>query len=183
MIKINLLPVRAARKKEAIRQQLSVAGLSFLMLFVIFGGIYWSKNSKISKARTDIRQGENELKELKRKVGELSRIKEQKRIAQEKLGIVKQLEANRSGPVKLLHDISNAIPEKAWIEILKETKNVITLKGFASTEDVVADFMRGLERYPEMGRVELEIVRKAKKENVELIGFTIKLIREQKPKT
>ncbi len=177
MIKINLLPVRASKKKEAIRQQLSIAGLLILALFVIFGGIYWNKSNKISRARADISKNEEELKKLKIKVGELSKIKRQKEVVLEKLKIVKKLETDRRGPVKMLQNISDAIPEKAWIESLKEEASIITLSGFASTEDVVADFMRGLEKYSELGRVELVIVQKTKKEDVDLISFTIKLIK------
>jgi len=179
MIRVNLLPVRAARRKESIRQQFSIAGLSLLLLFIIMGGLYWGAASKISALDEDIKSGEAELRTLNKKVGELAKIKEQKKLVMEKLRVVNELEARRKGPVKLFQKISAAIPEKAWITSLKETSGGVTLKGFATTEEVVADFMRGLERFPDLGRVELDIVNKVKKGSVPHFSFTIRLVKSK----
>ena len=37
MIKINLLPVRAAKKKETLRQQISVAVMSLVLVLIVIG--------------------------------------------------------------------------------------------------------------------------------------------------
>ncbi|MCP3676622.1 MAG: fimbrial protein [Deltaproteobacteria bacterium] len=182
MIKINLLPVRAARKKETVRQLLSIAGLSLILLFIVLGGVYWNASSRLTSIETDISRNEGELRRLKKKVGELSRLKEQQKIVMEKLKVVKQLEAKRTGPVTLLRYVSEAIPKKVWVEKLKETTNGVTLSGYAATEDVVADFMRGLERFPELGNVELDIVKQGKRGSRALFSFTIRLIKSEKKK-
>ncbi|MFQ5585449.1 MAG: PilN domain-containing protein [Thermodesulfobacteriota bacterium] len=180
MIRINLLPVRAARKKETIRQQLSVAGLSLLLLFIIFGGVYWNRSNRLSEINADISKKEGEVRQLRKKVGELAKIKKQQKLVMEKLAKVEQLESKRKGPVKLFQQVSQAIPKKAWIESLKETKGGISIAGFAATEEVVADFMRGLEKFPELGRVELDILKKAKRGGVEMFAFTIRLVKSRK---
>ncbi len=180
MIRINLLPVRAARKKESIRQQLSIAGLSILMLFIVLGGFYWNVTTTVSQIRGNIDSARSELGELKKKIGKLSKIKEQKAKVEEKLNIVRDLEAGKKGPLSMLNSISEAIPDLAWVESLKGSGNSIVLSGFAATEGVVADFMRGLERFPELGSVELEIVQKSKKKNYDVVSFTIRLKKERK---
>jgi len=180
MIRINLLPVRAARRKESIRQQVSIAGLSLLLLFIIMGGVYWGAAGRLSAIDEDIQRNEAELRTLKKKVGELARIKEQKKLVMEKLQVVNELEAKRKGPVKLFQKISAAIPEKAWLTSLRETPGGVVLTGFAVTEEVVADFMRGLERFPEMGRVELDIVNKVMTGNVAHFSFTIRLVKSKR---
>ncbi|NOS35646.1 MAG: fimbrial protein [Deltaproteobacteria bacterium] len=183
MIKINLLPVRAARKKETVRQMLSIAGLSLILLFIVLGGVYWNASSRLTSIEADISRNDDELRRLKKKVGELSRLKEQKKIVMEKLKVVKQLETRRTGPVRFFQSVSEAIPKKVWVEKLKETTNGVTLSGYAATEELVADFMRGLERFPEVGKVELDIVKKGRKRgNVELFSFTIRLVKSEQKK-
>jgi len=115
------------------------------------------------------------------KIGELSRIKEQKRIVEEKLRIITQLETGRTGPVKLLKNISEAIPQKAWMKSLKDESFQITIEGYASDDEVVAEFMRGLQK-TNMGTVELDVAQRVveKEAGAEVVNFIIRL-EKQKP--
>lgn len=183
MIRINLLPIRAAKKKESIRFQLTVAGLVTCLVIILVMGFYFTVRSEANSLREGIRSGNEEMEELKKKIGELSRIKEQKRIVEEKLAIVRNLEAGRTGPSKLFQMVSDSIPEKAWLASLKDEGFVITLKGFAATDEVVADFMRGLEKHKELGAVELEVAQRGieRETGAELVNFTIRLEKQRPP--
>jgi type IV pilus assembly protein PilN len=178
MIRINLLPVRAAKKKESARFQLTVAGLITFFVIALGVSFYLILSSEVKALKVDIANGEAELKELQKKIGELARIKEQKRIVESKLQVVKKLDADRRGPVSLFTKISEAVPSKAWLNSLVETGSVITLKGFAATEDDVSMFLRGLED-KKLGRVELVVAQRGKKKLAgrDLVGFTIRLER------
>ena len=48
MIRINLLPIRAAKKKESVRQQACIAGLSIVLLVIILGIFYFSITKTIN---------------------------------------------------------------------------------------------------------------------------------------
>ncbi len=177
MIRINLLPVRAAKKKESIRFQLTVAGLITFLIIALGVAFYWISSNEASALGEDISKGEEELSELKKKIGELSRIKEQKKVLESKLRVVKKLESARTGPVELFVKISELIPQNAWLSSLVDTGPVITLQGYAATEDDVSVFLRGLERHRELGRAELVVVKRPKQRIAgrDLFEFTIKL--------
>lgn len=190
MIKINLLPVRLAKKKETARRQISIASLLTVFLMILMGGFYLSKASEIRKLKADIDSSNQELERLKKEIGELSRLKEEKKVIEEKLNIVRQLEKNKTGPVRLLDDIVKAIPEKVWLESLKDSDTTTIMTGFAISEEMIAEFMRGLERSPNLSRVVLEISQKTDKGGIKLKGFTIRLEKarpgqttDQRPKT
>lgn len=177
MIRINLLPVRAAKKKESVRFQLTVAALATFLVFAASVGVYLSFRSHASSVAAEIESGNRELAALQTKIGELSKIKEQKRIVEEKLNIIKTLEAARTGPTKLFKSISDAIPERAWLASIKDDGALITLKGYASDDEVVADFMRGLQKHRELGSVELDVAQRTveKETDTDVVGFTIRL--------
>lgn len=183
MIRINLLPVRAAKKKESIRFQLTVAGLATFLVVAVSMAAYLVVSSEAGNLRDQIASGQQELDQLKKKIGELSKIKEQKRVVEEKLRIITELEANKTGPVKLFKRVSSAMPEKAWIRSLKEDGIVISIEGFAADDEIVADAMRGLERAG-MGMVELEVAQRVveKETGVEVVNFIIKVERQAPPK-
>lgn len=183
MIRINLLPVRAAKKKESIRFQLTVAGLVTFLVFAVSIAAYMVVRSEAADQRFQIASGQQELEVLKKKIGELSKIKEQKRVVEEKLKIISQLEANKTGPVKLFQRISGSMPEKAWLRTLRDSGGVITIDGYAADDEIVADTMRGLEKFG-LGNIELEVAQRVveKETGVEVVSFIIKIERQAPPK-
>lgn len=173
MIRINLLPVRAAKKKETIRFQLTIAGL--FTFFVIAATIlfYISYRKDVAVLNADIEVGKSELAQLKSKIGVLSKLKGQKRVLENKLKIVNKLELARKGPVELLERLSNSMPEKAWLTSMKEKGNTLTLIGVAAYDDIIADFMRNLKEQ-KFKNINL-IVAKRTKGKGNLVDFTLKV--------
>ncbi|OGQ47517.1 MAG: hypothetical protein A2W63_01210 [Deltaproteobacteria bacterium RIFCSPLOWO2_02_44_9] len=177
MIRINLLPVRVAKKKESIRQQASVVGLSVVLLLLVLGIVYFSINKKVKEINESIKTEEKNIAQLDKEIGELKNIENEKKVILEKLNIVRQLEVNKRRHIKMLYDIAVAMPERVWIEALKEAGQTVTITGFAASDDVVADFMRSLKGILGAWNVELEIVEQKEKEKMKLAGFTIRLER------
>jgi type IV pilus assembly protein PilN len=155
MIKINLLPVRAAKKKESARQQLSILLLSVIAIVVIALGIYSFTLAKILTAQNEIAKSEQELKSLKEKIGEINNIKKFQEEVRKKLGILEQLRQNKTGPATRLAKLSDAVPEKVWLTKYTENGVNISLAGVAFNEELIAEFMRNLQGSNEFQNVEL----------------------------
>jgi type IV pilus assembly protein PilN len=64
MIRINLLPVRAAKKKESIRFQLTVAALVTFLVFAVSMVAYLVVMSEASGLKDQISSGQQELDQL-----------------------------------------------------------------------------------------------------------------------
>ena len=155
MIKINLLPVRAAKKKESARQQLSILLLSVIAVLVIALGIYSFTLAKISTAQDEISKSEQEIKSLKEKIGEIDNIKKFQEEVRKKLGILDQLRQNKTGPATRMAKLSDAVPEKVWLTKYTENGINISLGGVAFNEELIAEFMRNLQGSNEFQNVEL----------------------------
>ncbi len=161
MIRINLLPVRAAKKKESLRFQLTIGGLVTFLVIAITLLLYITFSNEVKAVTNDITRGEQELAALKSKIGELSQIKVQKKLLEDKIKTVEKLQADRTGPVRLLSQLSLSVPEKAWIYSLHEGGGSVKVNGLAAYDDVVADFMRNLDRW-KLKNVELAVVARGK---------------------
>jgi type IV pilus assembly protein PilN len=172
MIRINLLPVRAAKKKETIRFQLTIAGLFTFFVIAVTILFYISYRKDVSVLNTDIQAGKSELAQLKSKIGILSKLKGQKRVLQDKLKIVNKLEAARKGPVELLERLSHSMPEKAWLTSLSEKGGTLTLVGVAAYDDIIADLMRNLKEH-EFKNIDLVIAKRAKGKGA-VVNFTLR---------
>lgn len=157
MIKINLLPFRAARKKENIRKQISIYVLSVGLLFAVMGYLFIDLNRKLNALEAEKVQKKKELAtyaETNKRIAELK-----KKIAEvkAKLEVIKGLERNKTGPVKLLDELAVAVPkEKLWLTYLDEKRGILTLNGTAMDNDTVALFMTNLEKSKHISSVDLQ---------------------------
>ncbi|MFQ5900457.1 MAG: PilN domain-containing protein [Thermodesulfobacteriota bacterium] len=179
MIKINLLPVRAERQKEDVRRQISVVVLSLFLISVIIGYLHISISKQITSIEVEMADINVKMEQFKKVIKEIDGFKEQKRVLEEKIKVMKRLNENKSGPLKLLSELSDIIPEKVWLESLKEKKALIEIKGIASDNKTIADFMNKIERSPVFRGVELTVSQQTTKAKTGdkgkgFKGFTLK---------
>ena len=173
MIRINLLPVRQVKKREAGRQFLiATAGLVGLAL-VGNGFWYYTAASERDLQQRRLRDTQARIDQLKKVIGEVDNINKRRAEVQEKLKVLDELRKKRGGPVKLLDALAEAIPKKAWVSTFEEKSTSAKLAGHAESLDDVSEFMRGLKNIvwtPKgLGRV-VEVKRDGAQERVELSG-------------
>jgi len=155
MIKINLLPVRAAKKKETAIQQFAVAGVVVVLIILVVTSLYFVKRVQVSAAKSDIATANNKIKELKTKIGKLEELKTLKEQVKKKLDVLAQLRKNKTGPAQRLATLSDLAPEKLWLTNYSESGQEIKISGIAFTEELIAQFMKALESSNDFMLVEL----------------------------
>ena len=155
MIRINLLPVRVSRKKAAGKQQLLVFAAVIVAAFV--GNFAWatSRASALATREAKVKATRDEIAQLDRIIGEVKNIKDQQAALREKLDILAQLKANRSGPVRVLDALATVTPKRLWLTKLEEKGGKLTFVGSAATIDDVSTFMGALKANPHFSTVEL----------------------------
>jgi len=155
MIKINLLPVRAAKKKETAIQQVSLFCFSIALVGLIIISLYGLKLGQISSAKNDISAANAKINELKTKIGKLEELKKFKEQVKKKLDVLSQLRKNKTGPAQRLATLSDITPEKLWLTGYVESNDNVKLTGIAYTEDLIAQFMRNVQASNDYTGVEL----------------------------
>jgi type IV pilus assembly protein PilN len=157
MIRINLLPFRAARKKENIRRQLMVYGLSVVLTFCIMGYTFFYLSSTLAGLKEDQKRIQDELKGYEQTIKRIGELEKKIKEIRAKLEVIRELERNKTGPVHLLDEISIAVPkEKLWLSSLKESKGTMTLTGTAMDNETIALFMTNLEKSEYISGVDLQ---------------------------
>ncbi|MGE5189122.1 MAG: PilN domain-containing protein [Gemmatimonadota bacterium] len=144
MIRINL--VRGKRKK---RREFSVGSLYLVVPVLVLAGVFVFHQAmvrKIAALESDIQKATMRIEVLKKEIGEVEKFKARKAELQKKVDIISNLQAGRTGPVRVLDAISTLIPENSWIDKLSYTGDRIAVDGIAMNNIVVADFMTALSR-------------------------------------
>ncbi len=169
MIKINLLPVRAAKKKETAIQQLVITGVVIVLIAVIVMSLYVVKRIQIAATQDDIKTANSRINELKTKIGKLEELRNLKEQVKKKLDVLSMLRKNKMGPAQRLATLSDLTPERLWLTSYSESNQDIKISGIAFTEDLIAQFMRALEASSDFMLLELVV-----SEQIEMAGTKLK---------
>ena len=174
MIKINLLPFRAARKKENIKRQISIY-LGIVMV-ILLASVYEfiALSSSLGNIKDEQKGLKAELKTYESTIKKIDKLNKKIKAIRAKLNIIKDLEKGKTGPVRLLDELADAVPrEKLWLRSYKETKGKLTLAGTAMDNETVALFMTRLEKTKSITSVDLRSakLRRIKRYGVDVSDF------------
>lgn len=179
MIRINLLPVRAAKKKETAIQQLAIAGIGFGLVLAIILVMFFIKVGQISGTKNDITAANAKIAELKSKIGKLDELKKLKDEVKKKLDVLAALRKNKSGPAQRLATLSDSTPDQLWLEAYKEAGDTIKIAGLAMNEELIAQFIRALEASADYERVDLVVSEQKDLAGTKLKRFELTLLLER----
>ena len=156
MVRINLLPVRVSKKKEAGKQQLAL--FAVLLLAGLVGNYLWqgSRAAELKARQQKLARTRDDIAQLERIIGEVRNIKEQQQALQQKLDVLDRLKAGRSGPVRMLDELASITPKQLWLTKMDEKNGAVTFTGNAPTIDEVSAFMTALKTSKYFGHVELK---------------------------
>ena len=147
MIRINLLPFRAARKKENIRRQVSIFVLSLAFLLIILFYYNWTLGSQVSGLNAEIKENKTELAKYEKINKEIAATKKKLSNLKKKMAVMDTLEANRFEPTRLLDVMTQVIvPKRMWFSNLETSGSRVKIAGIALDNKTVADFMVRLEK-------------------------------------
>ena len=175
MMEINLLPHREARRAADLRESIA---LFLLGLVVVLSGIFFthqSVKSDLASVSASVTQLEADIERYKPQQALVEGFKKQRKQLQDKLDIIASLEQARSGPVRVLDELSSNVPERLWLTGITTKGKGIKLEGMSLDTGVVADFLRGLNASPFFSNVDLDKTSGGKVvRGVRLVNFIIR---------
>jgi len=156
LIRINLLTearAAAARKKAPFLP--SGARLNNLILLggVAAGLLYIGVMALVLTSRSrhldeEIGKAQEEVARLKSIIDEVKGYEEKKASLEAKIQLINNLKTNQRGPVRLMDEISRALPDLVWLSELTVAANQVTLKGRTLSPNAVATYLENLKKSP-----------------------------------
>lgn len=165
MIRINLLPYRAERKKENVRNQIFI----FLFIIALFtsalGYVHFWFKDQIQSLNTEIAKTKQELEKYNKIVKQVEELEATLELLKQKRNVITELEATREESFLLMDTLTGLVVEnRMWLtkfEAMEKVKRAppkkkgekpavtvnveITIEGIALDNKTVADFMRRIE--------------------------------------
>lgn len=144
MTRVNLLPWREARRAAQQRQFYWTMGIGALLAVAGVIGVYLYIQNLIDNQEARNNYLRAEIDELKRAEEEIKRLDATKASLLARLEIIQNLQQSRPGMVKVYDTLVRRLPEDVFLTKFQVTGKDITLNGIASTNNVIAGFMRSL---------------------------------------
>ena len=156
MLEINLLPVREARRKADIRQQLMQ--LMFVLLLTAGAIGFWHARvaEEISLSEVRVSQMQNDIKQFKPQLDQVAAFKLKKARLEKKIDVIDGLDRARNGPVHVLAELAARTPERLWLTSVESKANAIQMEGRSLDNELVALFLRGLGESKYFAQVDLD---------------------------
>ena len=173
MIRINLLPHRAEKRKQR-RTQFYVLSATMVVLGVLIGFLVHSIYAGYigqQEARNAFLKAE--IAKLDKEIAEIRRLREQIDALLSRKQIIEDLQSTRSESVHLLNELAKGMPEGVYLKSVKQVGSRITLVGYAQSNARVSHLMRNLEESPFLERPTLVEAKAATVDDRRVSEFTL----------
>lgn len=178
MIKINLLA--EARAEKAARAPVISLGVGNLNNYIVLallvvalgyvGITYWRLSSALSKLQAEVAEANREYERLKPIIAEVEQFKKKNAELKRKIEVIEKLKADQYGPVRIMDEVSKALPELLWLTNMDLKDTTLTIRGQAFNENAVANFIANLAGSPFFQEPSLQIMQQ---DRANLFSFSL----------
>jgi type IV pilus assembly protein PilN len=197
MIRVNLLPIKKARRRSAGRTQLLIFSLLILGQLLVFGLLHMAESSQLEDLKDEVSQNQREVKEAEKAVESAKQLEAKQSELEQQVRILDELEQKRTGPVRVLDELQAMLSpprneedrhvqsrknwnvewdtRRLWVASFSEQEGGFEMSGSAVNADDVAEFLERLTSAEHFGDIQLDYV-KAKKggdRNTRLVDFRV----------
>jgi type IV pilus assembly protein PilN len=159
MIRINLLESEraASSKPKGAAGGAGGGGLSGVGPYVpLVGGLavallgcgyfFWTVSSAIADTNSRIVVAKAEVAKLQVEKAKKEELEAKRKSFQDQVNLIERLKAEQGGPVRMLDEISKALPDFVWLTRIDQAGAIVKIAGEASNNNSVADFLANLQR-------------------------------------
>lgn len=175
MIRINLLPVKKARRKEAGQRQLFFMAAGVAVAIFVVVAINKFKQDELDGLLRDNKVLQDDIDQLKKELGDYDKIKAQREDLLKQKKTILALQAGRTGPLFLMREMSEILTKNKgptfdrvdyedrlrrdpniqfnaewdtrllWLDSFDENQRSFKINGSAKSNEDVAEFMKRLQ--------------------------------------
>jgi len=148
VIRINLLPHRAEKRRARQIQFIALSVISVVLAALLVGFVQVAISTQISYQERRNAYLKQETAVLDKQIEEIKKLREQTLALLARKNVVEGLQSTRSDVVHLLDQMLRILPDGVYLKTLKQTGNKIALVGYAQSNARVSTLMRAVEDSP-----------------------------------
>lgn len=184
MIRVNLLPHRAEKRKA---RQIQLAAFSIISLALgalVVGFVHTYISSQISYQERRNNYLKEETEKLDKQIAEIKKLREQTEALLARKTVVENLQTTRSDVVHLMDQMLRILPDGIHLKSIKQAGVKINLLGYAQSNARISTLMRAIESSPWLEKPSLVEIHAVGSGNARISEFTLNFsLKKQAPAT
>lgn len=148
MIRINLLPHRAEKRRARQIQFFALSLISVVLGALLVGFVHVAIGTQIDYQERRNEYLRQETAVLDRQIAEIKKLREQTQSLLARKNVVENLQSTRSDVVHLFDQMLRILPDGVYLKTLKQAGNRVTLVGYAQSNARISTLMRAVENSP-----------------------------------
>lgn len=173
MMRINLLPHRAEKRRARQVQFIALSVISVLLGAALVGAVQVANSTQISFQERRNTYLNQEIAKLDTQIAEIKKLREETQALLERKNVVENLQSTRSDVVHLMDQMLRILPDGVYLKMLKQSGNKINLAGFAQTNARVSTLMRAIDDSPWLDSATLVIITSSRVGGGRISEFTL----------
>ena len=167
---INLMPWRQARRKQLQKDFNARLGLSALaavavvvVLAVVMSAKISTQNQRNAILNTAIAEAEKDIEEI-------TALQERRAAMIARKEVIERLQASRDQLPHIFHEVASRVVDGAVLTSMSHKSEILTIEGDATSNNVVASFVRNLEQSAWFDKPEIVIIQATDEEKARNAG-------------
>ncbi len=148
MIRINLLPHRAEKRRAQQMQFIVFSVVSLVLGALVVGFVHVAISTQISYQERRNTYLKQEIGGLDKQIEQIKKLREQTQSLLARKNVVENLQSNRSDVVHLLDQMLRILPDGVYLKSIKQSGYKINLIGYAQSNARISTLMRSIEDSP-----------------------------------
>lgn len=190
MIRINLLKPETKELKEPVvapgaegegKKAPNLGNLIFLALVIGLGAFYFFQRKAFDKENALLATARQEKAQLAYVEEALKTQQLVRESLNKKITLIENLNAQRDLAPRLMDELSRRLPEWVWLTELVYDDKGIQIKGRALSNNLIADYISGLEASPVLMNVNLVSSTQRQAQGDQFLEFSLRAVLEKKP--
>ncbi|OGD15927.1 MAG: hypothetical protein A2W20_08120 [Candidatus Aminicenantes bacterium RBG_16_66_30] len=191
MIRINLLKPETKDigqqattpgiTEEAAKKGPNIGNLIFLVLVIGLGAFYFFQQKAFRRENALLATARQEKSQLQYVEAKLEEQRKARESLDRKITLIESLNAQRDMAPRLMDELSRRLPEWVWLNEVVFDEKGIQIKGRALSNNLVADYISGLESSAQIMNVNLVSSTQKTTQGDQYLEFTLRAVLEKKP--
>lgn len=163
MIRINLLGrARPKATRTTVPLEATLQYVLLVIALVVSGGALWGHYLLLDRENTQIvehiRKQTGEKARLEQLKQQVDNFEKQRAILQQRIGVIEELQRNRTGGQELFEAIANTVSrtDTLWLTSVDRKGDALTINGSAGSINAVANYITQLKRSGYFQTVEIK---------------------------
>jgi len=116
-----------------------------LLTVGIIGFLYFSQSSTLNNKKRELEEKRARKAELDVVLKTITQLEKTKARLDRKVKIISELKSRQHGAVRMMDEVSKAMPDMVWLTKLNFNNNLLKIEGVALNNELIANFINSLK--------------------------------------